>query len=206
MKIEKDILLWSGFNQYIGGAKYVDNKSDVLFPRAMMGFLAMVPTAALSVAVSYITPFLIPFVVLFAVVCIVYGPSIGKLHPLNAIDRWETEYGYHSQQSAAWKAGKKYYELSKADRALFPSNIIESLCDPDITSSQRSEIVYSMNTTFNEITARDKARAALVKRTVDTQSVLDYMKDQRVGLTEERKTYEEFSTGSFPSLPGRKPR
>lgn len=86
---------------------------------------------------------------------------------------------------------QKYWSLSEADKALFPSNIIETLKDPHLSDAQERQLLSEMSNVFQSIRERDDALADAKSKEIDVSGVLEEMQRNRKSLDVETSTYRE---------------
>lgn len=88
---------------------------------------------------------------------------------------------------------RRYWDLPKADKANFPSNILDTLNNPHISDSQKRDIAKEMRSTFNAMAKREEARAALLVRHVNIDHVLEQIQEQRKAIDSDTETYREYA-------------
>jgi len=181
-------LRWPMFNMW-------DKEYDFDLPwsRVFWGMALSLPCIVASSVLATITPWLVmPVIMVFFMLAWV-APTLGKLHPLAKVPKYlpdSRSYGCHDRNPLHTLA-IEYWDLSDEDKRSFPTNIIDVMSNPDLTTTQRHKVVYAMEETFRAINAKDAQKREVVRRDIDISSVLQYMEDQRSGLEIERKTYEE---------------
>lgn len=169
-----------------------DSKGDRIFKRVIWvlipAFVVGLTFTLLTVPMDEYTPAVVGGWLWWLMVPILttafVAPSLGKLNPLYGIPDHSYEYNLVSR-------GKEYLRLDNADRARYPSNILKMLKDPDLTHVQRRQLDQSLQELYLDIDKRNKARAALVKRTPDIAETLDQISNARTVLKEDIKTYQE---------------
>lgn len=122
-----------------------------------------------------------------------YGvTNMSRLYAANGLP--VSEYKYYSDIKWDFKTrAKEYFSLGKADRALYPANIMTLVCDPDLTPQQKHTLNKRMRDIYDAIEEREKAKRVLSKRSVDVEHVLEYMDDSRKSVNVETDTYKEFA-------------
>lgn len=88
---------------------------------------------------------------------------------------------------------REYFTLSKADRALYPTDILSVLRDPDLSNTQRYALDRQMRGIYLGIQERDKAKRVLAKREVDVDHILEYMKQSQESVAIETNTFKEYA-------------
>lgn len=150
----------------------------------VVGGLGCIPVAGLAISVSVLAALLLTA---FLLTAIVFGPHMSRIHPLYRVKNERYEYEYN-----LYYRGKEYLSLSKADKALYPPNIIQAISNPHLTRQQKSMLDRTMKSVYTEILARDKARDALSYREANVDDILEALRDSKRSVEVETKTYLEY--------------
>jgi hypothetical protein len=119
------------------------------------------------------------------------GHKIGVLDSLP-----KSGYTYYDQRQYNFQArGREYLSLSSADRALYPSNILDLMKNPDLSYDQRVQLDESMSAIYYEIMDRDKAKAELARQArvqrIDVDDIVQRLADSKESVSVETKTWTE---------------
>lgn len=102
--------------------------------------------------------------------------------PLHGIN---LDYAYGMDNRIKW-AAKRYAELPKADQALFPKNVLDSLRQgADIGVLDRDEVVYAMEDLLAQITKRNEINKAFEYKppAIDVSAHIEQMRGNEDELT-----------------------
>ena len=179
---ESDILTWEVFPGKGADAAdwFLAYFVSVLFHLVVFG----VAQLCLFVGPLFLPTELIWLTLPLTLLSFILLPHAGKLHKGYGLRSYYTGNG-------PLDYAQKYWALSKADRTLFPPNIIETLKNPHLTDVQERQVLAEMSKVFESISKRDAALAAAKSKEIDVSGVLDTMARNRESLDIETNTYRE---------------
>jgi hypothetical protein len=117
-------------------------------------------------------------------------------HKISILDSLPTQNGYSHLGNYNFKArGGEYLSLPAADRALYPAHIIDVMKNPDLSFEQRVKLDNSLRYVYQQIEARDRARAELERQArvqrVDVDDIVQRLNESRESVASETGFWTE---------------
>lgn len=195
MKNIREYEFWD--NSVFGSWRRAEDNGERCFIIGMTAIIALLPAIGLSAIID---------VLLFggSGVGLAIGMPLGfiLIHLCTRLSRVYKGYGLPTYTDYSYSGGRaynfperarEYFSLPKADRSLYPHNIIEIMRNPDLEFNQRAVLNTKMRGLYAGIQERDKQKRLLTNRDVDIEHILEYMNDSRRGLDSDIETYKEFA-------------
>lgn len=124
-------------------------------------------------------------------------PRLGKVykgHSLTWDDDWVDGVGRRVRRVWNFRArAREYFSLPAADRALYPTDIIEAMRDPDLTIQQKHDLNDVLRTLYEDICERERQIRLANKRQVDVSGIIEHVNTSREHIKLETNTYKEWA-------------